>query len=103
MVYTAVRRVVLSGGASARGTTNALVLCVFLLCWRASPSRVPTMLRARRDLYSNQLSGSLPSSLGSLTNALVLCVFLLCWRASPLDRCVAAQFRLTRVPTILRA
>ncbi len=35
------------------------------------------LMRTRRNLYSNQLSGSLPSSLGSLTGLGYLCVVVL--------------------------
>ena len=82
----------------------------------------PDRLCARRSLAHNQLSGSLPSSLGSLpalfdlyvvvlsvsasargaTNALVLLrhgfLFFFCWRAPLPVRCVAAQSLLTRAP-----
>ncbi len=64
--------------------------CFVFLCWRdvtARPLRgFPVsaharahdlFVRARRDLHSNQLSGSLPRSLGSLTRLTKLCVVVL--------------------------
>ena len=83
--------VVLSVSALARGTTTALRdVCVLssaagvrhrpIVAWLPSQSRltrVPAVLRARRELYSNQLSGSLPSSLGSLPALTRLCVVVL--------------------------
>ena len=55
-------------------------------------TRVPAILRARRELYSNRLSGSLPSLLGLLTALQRMCVVVLSVSAlargttTPLDR-----------------
>ncbi len=87
--------------ASARGASNALVFscgtvcCVFFYCWPCSAvglmrgcsvsahaCTTPIVSCARRWLHYNQLSGSLPSSLGSLTALLGLYVVVLSVSAS---------------------
>ena len=79
-------------GVSARGTANAHYYCrrgasVLLLCVKPIlRSRVCLRSCARRYLGDNQLSGSLPRSLGSLTGLRYMCVVVLCASSSPRHR-----------------